>query len=51
MELAYATIYMRLVASFHLSTRAAKTDFVWESYACFTKQCTKQIPIRIQLRD
>ena len=27
-ELASATIWMRLVARFHLSTRGAKTDFV-----------------------
>ena len=50
-ELAFATIQMRLVASFNLSTCGAKTEFVWGSYAFFTEQCTKQIPIRIQLRD
>ena len=50
-ELAFATIQMRLVASFNLSTRKTKTDFVRGSYAYFTEQCTKQISIRIQLRD
>ena len=50
-ELDFVTIQMRLVASFNLSTCGAKTEFVWESYAFFTKQYTKQIPVRIQLRD
>ena len=50
-EFYFATIQMRLVANFNLSTCGAKMDFVWGTYACFTKQCTKQIADGIQLRD
>src|ERR1044072_5718914 len=42
---------MRLGSIFNLSTRGAKTEFGWKSYALFTGHCSKQIPTEFQIRD